>query len=89
MRIDFRSRGHFCNYCRKILFNKIYDKAKSLPQGYPIININEVMWYVWNNDDLKKEEFILDLSHLEVKDTAKEFNKLLRALKAKWMKVRS
>lgn len=69
----FKNRGHFCNYCRKILFNKVHDK------DFSIININEMIWYAWDHPEYMNE--ILDsLKNLDTDCTNKQFNNQLKAI---------
>lgn len=53
---QFNSRGHFCNYCRKILQNKA--------ERYNHNMINPCIWYVWNNQEYMND-FINSLKKIE------------------------
>lgn len=50
--MKFRNRGHFCNYCRKILQNKC--------GGFSRTAINPSIWYVWNHPEMM-ENFLNQL----------------------------
>lgn len=76
---EFKNRGHFCNYCRKILSNKS-------PQH---IDINPAIWTVWDsNDKVTITEFVLALSNTKYDETLpkpiKNFNKQLKIIIQKY-----
>lgn len=78
----FKNRGHFCNYCRKIVYNKVKDTDY---QG--VISINESIWEVWNTgNECTMESFVKDLESLEVKPKCKMFNDQLRVIINKYGK---
>lgn len=84
----FKNRGHFCNYCRKILFNKLVGIAPA--QGFTGIKgiDNHVLWHVWDSqDDSLKEQFIKDLTDLQFADGSKvgSINLQLRQLQNKYL----
>jgi hypothetical protein len=74
LELRFNNRGHFCNYCRKILENKCSD--------YSHHTINPAIWYVWKNrktPDLMSE-FLEKLKATTFNNSVKEFNSQLRAI---------
>lgn len=75
--MTFKNRGHYCNYCRKILVNKIIGK------NFHTININQVIWYGWDNPSYQ-EEIVDQLKALVSDCTNKEYNNQLRALLHKY-----
>jgi hypothetical protein len=74
---QFKNRGHFCNYCRKIISNKI----KST--GYKLININQVIWYGWDHSE-EMNTIIGLIKSIDVSVSNKEVNNQLRAILKKY-----
>ena len=78
----FKSREHFCNYCRVIINTK-----REAYNGEPISRIMEEIYDY--DDKIIIKEFVSELCHLEIKETCKLFNKQLRALRIKYgIKIR-
>jgi hypothetical protein len=73
----YKNRGHFCNYCRKIIANKC--------PGYYHDHINPTIWYVWEHPDLQ-ENFKTDLINLQTTETINQFNRQLKKLAKKYLK---
>jgi hypothetical protein len=73
----FKNRGHFCNYCRKILCNKVKDKQ------FYVININEIIWYAWDHPEYT-DEILESIKNLNADCTNKQFNNQLKAIMAKY-----
>ncbi|PTY92933.1 zinc-finger-containing protein [Heyndrickxia sporothermodurans] len=74
MKVGFKNRGHFCNYCRKILENKC--------GAYSHHTINPAIWYVWKNRKTPglMNEFLENLKATKFNDSVKEFNSQLRRI---------
>lgn len=77
MAVIFKNRGHFCNYHRKILENKVKDKQFSM------INVNEVIWYAWDHPEYA-DEILESLKNLNTDCTNKQFNNQLKAIMHKY-----
>jgi len=71
----FKNRGHFCNYCRKILSNKV----RGAFNDYAHHIINPSIWYVWSHKEYMGM-FLTQLKSLEFNDSIKHFNNELRAI---------
>lgn len=71
VKTGFKSRGHFCNYCRKVISN--------ISPKYNHHVINPSIWYVWNNQDLMPE-FIDMLKSLKPSKSVKGFNGKLKQI---------
>lgn len=71
--IEFKNRGHYCNYCRKIIENKIVGKK------FQTININQVIWHGWDHPEVRSA-IIDSLMELDAECSNKEFNGQLRSL---------
>lgn len=80
--MNYKNRGHFCNYCRKIIWNKI-----SVVR-YISININEAIWYAWDHPETH-EQFVAELKALDTSVSNKAFNGQLKALMRKYRKEES
>lgn len=80
MRDRFKNRGHYCNYCRKILSNK----CPEFNHEY----INYAIWYFWEYDE-NMLPFIRDLKTISYDPTKKHviryFNTQLKEIIAKHM----
>lgn len=77
MKENFKNRGHFCNYCRKILYNKIAGTELTL------INLNAIIWYAWDFPQYR-EEILSSFINLYTNITDKEFHKRQKALLRKY-----
>jgi hypothetical protein len=75
----FKNRGHFCNYCRKILCNKIKGTDFNLIN----LNMNEVIWYAWDHPEYM-DEILESFKNLNTDCTNKQFRNQLKALMAKY-----
>ena len=81
----FNSRGHYCNYCRKILSNKC--------PNYHHHTINLAIWSVWENRHRRKgellKEFIQELKDLPItnEEDVKSFNRKLKTIKNKYFNI--
>lgn len=73
--MQFRNRGHFCNYCRKVVASKC-EKGT----GYSSSTLNPVLWHVWENEPERIEELLLLIKSFETKPKEKVFNKQIKAL---------
>jgi len=71
----FRSRGHFCNYCRKVVASKCYQGT-----GYNRYLLNSILWHVWENEPSRVDELIACIKAFETYPKEKLFNKQIRAL---------
>jgi hypothetical protein len=68
----FKSRGHFCNYCRKILENKCIQFSHQ--------SINKSIWYAWNHPEERDEFLSLIKATRYTEGEVKLFNDQLRAI---------
>lgn len=69
--LKFKNRGHFCNYCRKVLLSKC--------PSYSSAVINHSIWYVWKNPELM-EEFLKKIKSCKPTESAKQFHQQLREI---------
>jgi hypothetical protein len=77
MREIFKNRGHFCNYCRKIIFNKIHGTELTS------LNINQVIWYAWDFPE-HREEILKQIISINEGMTNKQFHMRQRVLLHKY-----
>lgn len=74
---NFRSRGHYCNYCRKVVDNKTSG-------SYHHHILNTLLWHVWDNSPSRVDELVLDIVGLTPCITQKQFNSQVKALYSKY-----
>lgn len=76
---SFNSRGHFCNYVRKILTNKSVEYHRD--------TINPAIWFVWNNSKYM-DDFLRKIKALEfdpnVEKPIRNFNRKLKAISSQY-----
>lgn len=71
----FRNRGHFCNYCRKVVGSKC-----ARGTGYNHHLLNQVLWEVWDNQLDRADELVAYIKAFETCPKEKLFNNQIRAL---------
>lgn len=76
---EFKNRGHFCNYCRKILFSKCPE--------YFHHHINPAIWWVWEHPE-RITEFLTDLKKAEFRGSVKGFNRYLKIIRDKYVCIK-
>lgn len=74
----FNSRGHYCNYCRKIVNNKVAGKYQER-----VILANQAMHCAWESG--RAQDYINDLSNLVVTPTFNEFHEQLQMIYLKYI----
>jgi hypothetical protein len=76
--ITFKNRGHFCNYCRKIIFNKLIAAGIATD-----VCINQVIWYAWDHPD-ERETILSEIIALDATHGRKAFQASEKVLLTKY-----
>lgn len=74
----FNNRGHYCNYCRKVVASKC-----GVGLGYHH-TLNKVLWHVWENSPERVDELLVSIKAFTPRATESLFNKQIKSLYSKF-----
>lgn len=67
--VTFKNHGHFCNYCRKVLDNKVSSNSY-----YERHFVNLVLWEVYDKHPERIKDFMFMLQSIPNECTGKEIH---------------
>lgn len=71
MLVTFKNRGHFCNYCRKVIYSKL---SKTSHLSY---SLNPVLWDIYDNHPERIHEFMQMIVNIPTESKGRDILKLV------------